>query len=51
MHAPHVNVEDLTKVFSLKRDGEILDKKGIVDFAIGNVAPGVFIIYSTDQDI
>lgn len=51
MHAPHVNVEDLTKVFSLKRDGGILDKKGIVDFAIGNVAPGVFLVYSTDQDI
>ncbi|MCG2790019.1 MAG: NAD(P)-dependent oxidoreductase [Actinomycetia bacterium] len=51
MHAPHVNVEDLTKVFSLKRDGGILDKKDIVDFAIGNVAPGVFLVYSTDQDI
>ncbi|MCL5072724.1 MAG: SAF domain-containing protein [Actinobacteria bacterium] len=51
MHAPHADVEDLTTVFSLKKDGGILDKKGIVDFAIGNVAPGVFLVYSTKQDI
>lgn len=51
MHGPHVNVEDLTKVFSLKKDGGILDKKGVIDFAIGNVAPGVFIVYSTDNDM
>ncbi|MHB1347358.1 MAG: NAD(P)H-dependent oxidoreductase [Candidatus Humimicrobiaceae bacterium] len=51
MHGPHVNVEDLTKVFSLKKDGGILDKKGVIDFAIGNVAPGVFIVYSTENDM
>lgn len=51
MHGPKVNVSDLTKVFSLKDNGGILGKKGIVDFAIGDVAPGVFLIYSTDLEI
>jgi len=51
MHGPEVNVSDLTKVFSLKKDGGILDKKGVVDFAIGDVAPGVFLIYTSDQKI
>jgi len=51
MHGPKVNVCDLTKIFSLKKDGGILDKKGVVDFAIGDVAPGVFLIYTSDQQI
>ena len=51
MHGPKVNVCDLAKVFSLKKDGGILDKKGVVDFAIGDVAPGVFLIYTSDQKI
>lgn len=51
MHGPKVNVCDLSKVFSLKKDGGILDKKGVVDFAIGDVAPGVFLIYTSDQKI
>jgi len=51
MHAPQANINQLTKIFSLKSDGGILEKKGVVDFAIGDVAPGVFLIYSTDIDI
>ncbi|MHB1254182.1 MAG: NAD(P)H-dependent oxidoreductase [Candidatus Humimicrobiaceae bacterium] len=51
MHAPRVDLKDLTNVFSLKKDGGILDKKGVVDFVIGNVAPGVFLIYTTEQEV
>lgn len=47
MHGPEVNIKELTSIFRLKKDGGILSKKGIVDFVIGDLAPGVFIIYST----
>ncbi|MDX9865547.1 MAG: hypothetical protein RBT34_12155 [Anaerolineaceae bacterium] len=47
-HGPKCSVEDLPKVFSLKENGGIFDNKGCVDYAIG-VAPGVFIIITTDQ--
>jgi predicted homoserine dehydrogenase-like protein len=49
MHGPHCNVEDLKTVFSLKSQGGILDKEGVVDYGIGNINPGVFVIVTTDQ--
>jgi len=49
MHGPKCNVKDLAKVFSRKEQGGILDKEGVVDFAIGDVNPGVFVIVTTDQ--
>ena len=51
MHAAKADIQDLTSVFCPKKEGGILNKKGIVDFAIGNVAPGVFLVYTTDQEI
>jgi len=51
MHAPKANVEELTGIFRLKKDGGILDKKGVVDFTIGNVAPGVFLVYTIQEEI
>ncbi|MDD5621958.1 MAG: NAD(P)-dependent oxidoreductase [Actinomycetota bacterium] len=47
MHGPKADIKDLINVFRLKEDGGILSGKGVVDFAIGNLAPGVFLIYST----
>jgi len=47
MHGARVSIKELAKTFSLKRDGGILDKTGVVDFAIGDLAPGVFLVYST----
>lgn len=47
MHGPKCNVKDLAKVFSLKEQGGILDKTGIVDFGIGDINPGVFVIVTT----
>jgi predicted homoserine dehydrogenase-like protein len=49
MHGPHCNIDQLSKIFSLKSQGGILDKEGIVDFGLGNIAPGVFVVVTTDQ--
>lgn len=49
MHGPSCNVKDLTTVFSLKEQGGILNKTGIVDFGIGDINPGVFVIVTTDN--
>jgi len=51
MHGPKVNVDELTTVYSLKEDGGILSKKGVVEFAIGNIAPGVFLVYTSHLKI
>jgi predicted homoserine dehydrogenase-like protein len=48
MHAAKATVPELTRVFVPKSDGGILDKSGIVDFAIG-VHPGVFVVAKTDN--
>lgn len=49
MHGPRADIKDLISVFSLKEDGGILSKKGVVDFAIGDLAPGVFLVYTTEN--
>ena len=49
MHCVKCNVDQLSKVYSLKSQGGVLDKEGVVDFAIGNIAPGVFVIVTTDS--
>jgi len=49
MHGPNVLVKDLTKVFCRKDQGGILNKDGVVDYAIGDVHPGIFLIVSTDN--
>lgn len=46
MHGATVGIKELIKTFSLKKDGGILDRTGVVDFAIGDLAPGVFLVYS-----
>lgn len=49
MHGPDTSVPELNKVFRLQKDGGILSKAGVVDYAVGRVAPGVFLIVGTDQ--
>ena len=44
MHGPAANMNNLEKVMCPKEDGGVLSKKGVVDFSIGDVAPGVFVI-------
>lgn len=47
MHGPNCNIKDLTKVFSLKEQGGILNRKGVVDYGIGDINPSVFVIVTT----
>ena len=49
MHCAKCNIDELKTVFSLKSQGGILEKEGVVDFAIGNVAPGIFVVVTTDN--
>jgi predicted homoserine dehydrogenase-like protein len=49
MHGPNTDRDHLHEVFRLKEDGGLLNKMGVVDFGIGHVAPGVFIIVRTDH--
>ena len=44
MHGANVNVDQLSKVFTIKDRGGILSSEGVIDYAIGDVAPGVFLI-------
>jgi predicted homoserine dehydrogenase-like protein len=44
MHGPQANIDDLARVFRLQEEGGILGTEGVVDFAIGDVAPGVFAV-------
>lgn len=49
MHGPVTHREILERVFCLKEDGGILNRGGVVDFGVGKVAPGVFLIVRTDH--
>jgi predicted homoserine dehydrogenase-like protein len=51
MHGPEVsNVEELAEV--VNSDTGLLDRDGVVDFALGGgVAPGVFLVVTTDNEI
>ena len=49
MHGPKCDLEQLLQVFNLDSNGGILSKKGVVDYSIGNIAPGVFVIFTTDD--
>jgi predicted homoserine dehydrogenase-like protein len=48
MHGAKSTVDTLKDVFCPKKEGGVLDRIGIVDFAIG-VHPGVFLIFTTDN--
>ena len=48
MHGAKSSVDTLKQVFCPKKDGGVLNKVGVVDFAIG-VHPGVFLIVMTDN--
>ena len=48
MHGARSTVDTLNKVFCPKKDGGVLDKVGVVDFAIG-VHPGVFLTVTTEN--
>ncbi len=49
MHGPSTNRDDLHRTFALKEHGGVLNKTGVVDYALGHVAPGVFVIVTTSH--
>lgn len=49
MHGPKTTRDQLNSVFALKKDGGILNKTGVIDYGIGGIHPGVFLIISTDH--
>jgi len=49
MHGPTATPETLAKIFCPREDGGILSQRGVVDYALGNIAPGVFVIITTDH--
>jgi predicted homoserine dehydrogenase-like protein len=51
MSGPRTTVPELHKVFRPSADGGILDRAGVVDFATGPVAPGVFVVARSDEPI
>jgi len=48
MHGAEATVDQLTRVLRLKSEGGILQKYGVVEY-INGVAPGVFVIVTTDK--
>jgi len=50
MHGPKADVPELTKVLIPKKDGGILNRSGVVDYSIGKVAPGVFLVVTTSKE-
>ncbi len=49
MHGPASTVPTLHETFALKEDGGILDRAGVVDYCVGPVAPGVFVVVRTND--
>ena len=49
MHGPHCDRKELLKTFVPAKDGGILAAAGAVDYAIGDVNPSVFLIFTTDD--
>jgi predicted homoserine dehydrogenase-like protein len=46
---PTVTVKDLARVYVPESEGGIMSAKYRVDYAVGDIAPGVFIVITTDQ--
>ncbi|MBX5451630.1 MAG: NAD(P)-dependent oxidoreductase, partial [Thermogemmatispora sp.] len=44
MHGPQATPETLARIFCPREDGGILGRRGVVDYALGSVAPGVFLV-------
>jgi predicted homoserine dehydrogenase-like protein len=44
MHGPSANIDELANVFRPEKEHGILKREGVVDFVIGDLAPGVFVV-------
>lgn len=48
MHGARVDVPELAKIYIPKKDGGLFEKDFVVDYSTGKVAPGVFVIFTTN---
>jgi predicted homoserine dehydrogenase-like protein len=48
-HGPKADLNELNKVMTPVEDGGVLSQRGCVEYTTGNVAPGVFVIITTDD--
>lgn len=51
MFGPTTTLDQLPKVFAPQSQGGLLDTIGVVDYVIGNVAPGVFLVFTSDLPV
>jgi len=49
MHGPRTSRGKLNETFALKEHGGVLNRAGVVDYGIGGVHPGVFLVVTTDH--
>lgn len=49
MHGPRTSRDKLHETFALKEHGGVLNGTGVVDYGIGGVHPGVFLVVTTDH--
>lgn len=49
MHGPRININQFKDVFALKEQNGVLSQNGVVDYVIGDLAPGVFLVFTTDK--
>ena len=49
MHGPRTSRDKLHETFALKEHGGLLSQAGVVEYGIGGVHPGVFLVVTTDH--
>jgi predicted homoserine dehydrogenase-like protein len=49
MHGPRTSRDKLHETFTLREHGGLLSRTGVVEYGIGGVHPGVFLVVTTDQ--
>jgi predicted homoserine dehydrogenase-like protein len=49
MHGPKTTRDKLHETFALKEHGGVLSRTGVVDYGIGGIHPGVFLVVTTDH--
>jgi len=49
MHGPKTTRDKLHEVFALKEHGGVLSRAGVVDYGIGGIHPGVFLVVTTSH--
>jgi predicted homoserine dehydrogenase-like protein len=51
LHGPTTTLSELATIFAPRAQGGLSDESGIVDYVIGDVAPGVFVVFSSDLPV